>query len=215
MSIEKRAHARIAAPVSVHAQQQGQEVDYLARDISRGGLFVYTRTPPEVGTVLSLKIGIAPDVEPLSLRAEVIRIAMDVPERGGGILGMGLQFVELTAEQQRALEAVLKRARSLAEKPVGARPRHLLDLTCRSDSELRALIREIGKGLLGMTVDRALPPGQEVTVEVQADAGRSVKVTGSVASCQPLPEPGRFRARIGFTQPDQAQGQLSELLTKP
>lgn len=77
------------------------------RDISKGGLFVETETPPPLHQRLEVRIRIGEDT--LALSAAVVHI-MDpaTAAKLGMAAGAGLQFVDLSAEHRRAIEAYVE-----------------------------------------------------------------------------------------------------------
>lgn len=204
MAQEKRAHARIAVPVSARLVDGSRELELAVRDISRGGIFLYTKNPPgKVGKVVTLKLAITAGLKPVVISAEITRIVMDTAERGGGVLGMGLQFVRLNEERERQLIDLLDRAMLGPGTNSRAYPRvyHLLDVVCRSTVELRALLRDIGEGGVGLTVDRPLTLDEPVSIEISRTGETALRLDGWVVSQEKLPdESGRYRAGIRFAR---------------
>src|SRR5262249_26857335 len=135
----------------------------------RGGIFLYTKTPPGViGTSLTLKLSLEGGVKPLVIRGKIARIASDPETKGRTTLGVGVSFAGNDAATERALVEVIGRAMLGRGTRNRAFPRvyYLLEVKCRTKDELKALMRDIGEGGLGLTVDRALNNDEEVTVEI-------------------------------------------------
>lgn len=69
MSIEQREHPRYPIHLQVQYQDHAREMIIPSRDISAGGTFLATATPPEPGTSVSLSI--------------------DLPDGGGTVWAVG------------------------------------------------------------------------------------------------------------------------------
>jgi uncharacterized protein (TIGR02266 family) len=74
-------------------------------NLSELGVFVVSATPPAPGTRVHLRFGPLPDGRPLEIEGEVRWI-----DRGGGGRepGMGLRFVEPTAEFRARVKALIR-----------------------------------------------------------------------------------------------------------
>ncbi len=84
-------------PVTLHLTEK-DPVEAYTRDVSRGGLFVYTTCPFALGDRIEVSLSSPSTWEPLRLKAEVCRIVKEAKERG-----VGLRFVEMTDRQLAAL----------------------------------------------------------------------------------------------------------------
>ena len=73
-------------------------------NISRSGVFIRSKTPLPVGTVVNLKFTvIMDDLEMIEGTGEVVRVEADPP-------GMGVVFTELTTYSQQLIGRLLTRA---------------------------------------------------------------------------------------------------------
>lgn len=91
MEAERRRHPRQPATLLVQyvAENDGAyQVDYLS-DVSRGGIFIRTQRPLEVGSTLQVHFSPSRDAE---LVHAFCRVARTTPE------GMAAQFVRLDAD---------------------------------------------------------------------------------------------------------------------
>lgn len=72
-------------------------------NISRSGVFIRSKNPLDVGTLVNLKFTvIMDDIETIEGTGEVVRVESDPP-------GMGVVFTELTGYSQRLIERLLTR----------------------------------------------------------------------------------------------------------
>ena len=104
---ERRRFTRVHAPVPVTVSSQNNFYAGVSNDISEGGVFVVTRSPPPVGTFVELSLVLEEGGEPIPVRgvARWHRIANPGVEAPPGV---GIQFLELTPEVQARLERFLR-----------------------------------------------------------------------------------------------------------
>lgn len=107
---QRRASTRhpLARPVKIRCKSWEKVETVLTRDISRGGMFLRTPKPLEVGTPLVIILKL-PDERSLEIDAEVAH-AVTKADAGNKDSGMGVRFVDAEAKRQQ-LEAILARAR--------------------------------------------------------------------------------------------------------
>jgi uncharacterized protein (TIGR02266 family) len=124
---------RVGMVLEVRYRNAGQFLVSYCTNLSRGGLFVSTRTPEPVGTELVLSLRVPGRALPVSLRAQVRWNRPDDNEEGPA--GMGLSFADVDAMLGEHID-----------KLVGsAEPLHI-DLVGRSDhasAHLHALLRSL------------------------------------------------------------------------
>lgn len=99
-----RSHPRFVAEkrIGVRLAERKALKAMWTENISKGGLFVRTDTPPPRGTILEVLIS-TPDGE-LALNAEVVHVVdPKSSEAAGQQPGVGLAFVGVKAEQKRAI----------------------------------------------------------------------------------------------------------------
>jgi c-di-GMP-binding flagellar brake protein YcgR len=215
---ERRAHARIAVPLIVRVLAGKKELELQARDISRSGIFLFSRDPPgQVGTVLTLRLALTAGIKPVEVRAEIVRVVLDPEDKKGGVLGFGAHFVELTPEKEQALLNLLDRAMlgrgSL--KRIYPRVYHLIEVKARSKTELRAILQDIGEGGVGLNLERPLQLDEEVALEINRSRGEAaLKLQGWVVSCVGTPS-GSFRVGLRFGRiPGPMRTELQAFLKK-
>ncbi len=124
---DPRQHARFVADrkVEVRTENRKQLGELWLRDISKGGLFVETETPPPSGT--KLEVSLSTPHGRLQLSGKVVHVIC--PERArdyGTNPGVGLQFTNLNDKTKQAIQAYVDGlATQLAviiEAPVDAAP---------------------------------------------------------------------------------------------
>ena len=199
LAIDHRAHARIAAPLSLQLVIGAKELTLHVRDVSAGGVFVYAKEVlAPIGAEVLVRLAITTGIKPMTLPARVVRVEHEAPERGGGVKGMALEFIRVSPEQTPALRDLIARAMRGVGTNSRAFPRVacMLDVRYATASEGVALLRDIGEGGLGMVVDQPLPKDSLVKVELTCDETTTLKMPGQVVSCEPIT--GGYRAGIRF-----------------
>jgi Tfp pilus assembly protein PilZ len=84
-------------------------IRFESADVSGGGAFLRSDMLFEVGEVLLLQFSL-PDGRPIRVRGRVVRATRDVRESADGRekpSGMGVEFIELPAEDRDAIDAQL------------------------------------------------------------------------------------------------------------
>lgn len=95
---ERRRHPRYPLQADVELQWGSETLSALATDVSLGGLFIATNNPLWPGASFTARLMLG---EPLTLNCTVRRV---LPAKGMGIL-----FVDLTAEQNARLAELIKK----------------------------------------------------------------------------------------------------------
>ncbi|MFQ5664370.1 MAG: PilZ domain-containing protein [Terriglobia bacterium] len=93
---ERRTAKRVSLATEIRTVLEGQTLVGYTRDISTGGVFIETENPPDKGAEVRLRFKLTPESPIQEARAAVI---YRIPREG-----MGLRFVDLPAELQRAIE---------------------------------------------------------------------------------------------------------------
>ncbi|WP_373049104.1 TIGR02266 family protein [Vulgatibacter sp.] len=123
---DRRVHRRvpIVLRVRVGARTEAEFGERYATNLSRGGIFLRTRSPQPVGTLLRLEVQLADGTAVIRARGEVKYAAQDRPDASPPVVGgMGIQFIDLDAESQ----ALVDRLCGVPGQP--ARGRHAPVLT--------------------------------------------------------------------------------------
>ncbi len=81
-----------------------------AVNISRGGIFINTRTPLAAGSVVRLIVSLPDAAFPFDLTGRVIRTHIYDPE-SDEMAGMGLEFMDVDDEKRARLEKFVERLR--------------------------------------------------------------------------------------------------------
>jgi len=85
-----------------------QFIERYAVDVSRGGIFIRTREPVAVGTLLHLDFKLQDAQQLLAGDGTVVWVREPDPNRSGTTPGMGVRFDKLTPESQQVLEQILE-----------------------------------------------------------------------------------------------------------
>ncbi len=103
---EKRQYERadITYPVKIETSQGTIEAE--TKNISLGGAFICCHKPLPLGENFSLTIN-ASDHLPLTLKAEVVWSNVNVPDDKVVNRGMGIRFLQITADDREVLENVI------------------------------------------------------------------------------------------------------------
>jgi tetratricopeptide (TPR) repeat protein len=112
-----RRHPRydLDAPVTIRYDEWSDLVELCTRDISKGGMFVKTSSPPPLRSKITVQLRLPQDTGVLELSGEVVHV-MGGGE-GGPVLGFGLQFDELGDRRRAMLDRLVDHAREMAERP--------------------------------------------------------------------------------------------------
>ncbi len=107
LSKDRRRHARV--PVRLRVKFPSVEVlqqDY-SEDISRGGIFIQTQKPKEVGDRFLVTLVHPETKEEIELMGEVVRVAEGEPHIPGSSKGMGIKFIDMDKEKKEAIRRFL------------------------------------------------------------------------------------------------------------
>lgn len=217
---ERRAHARAAIRISAQMLVAGQETELEARELSRGGVFLYCATPPAiVGSKMAIKLATTAGIRPIALEAQLVRVAH---KPDGGVLGIGLRFVAPSVDQERALLGLIERGMQGAGTNNRAFPRvySQLGVTIPSRSGASALLQDIGEGGACLWVDLRFSVNDELTIEIPITGDLPLRLGGFVVSSEPVADQagtsriGMRFARISAPQRTQLRALLASLCRK-
>jgi Tfp pilus assembly protein PilZ len=116
-----RAHSRVAAPdrIEVKVEEREDLKELWVRDISRGGIFVQTETPPPFGQPIEVRIETRDGT--ISLQGQVVHVVDAKAAATSGMTpGVGVQFVNLGPEQRKAIQDLIEGIQSIAKKKESA-----------------------------------------------------------------------------------------------
>jgi len=101
---ENRNHARLSLTAKVTMASQSNFFSGFTENVSEGGIFVSTLSPPEVGTMVGLKVAVG-DGEPIDIEGEVRWLRSD---EDGNYTGCGVKFLNLSAEVSAAIDGLVR-----------------------------------------------------------------------------------------------------------
>lgn len=99
---ERRAHPRIHVVAKVEVEAQGRSFVAVVRNVSAGGMQIYTANPAAPGDRLQLAFTLPESERPLRVRAVVRNVLPDS--------AMGVQFEGLSAEEAAAIRAYVEKS---------------------------------------------------------------------------------------------------------
>lgn len=111
---DRRREARAPIELKVEYKRLNTFFYDYTKNISKGGTFIKTDKPLDIGTIFLFKLLIPSQKEHLALRGEVRWVVKDGSPRPPEIPdnhepGMGIRFVYADAQQRRALEEVVEK----------------------------------------------------------------------------------------------------------
>ena len=111
---DRRREARAPIELKVEYKRLNTFFYDYTKNISKGGTFIKTERPLDVGTIFLFKLILPAQAEPLELRGEVrwvVKEGEPLPPQvaAGHEAGMGIKFVYDSADQRKGLELVVER----------------------------------------------------------------------------------------------------------
>lgn len=100
---DQRHSVRVPARLTVSFRDTGELRNSLMTNLSRGGLFVATERPLEIGSSLELRIDVAETDDRIDVKVEVVSLNLSA-DLSRTRRGMGLRFVDPAPEIQRKLD---------------------------------------------------------------------------------------------------------------
>ncbi len=110
VSHNARRSRRLHHELAVAYRTVGGFLSDWATDISRGGLFINTRKPLPVGTVVKLIIQIPGAASPFDMVGRVARVA-EGQDAGGPPPGMGIEFTDIDRTKRDRIEEFVEKLR--------------------------------------------------------------------------------------------------------
>lgn len=101
---ERRRFTRVNAPVPVTLTSHNNFYAGVNNDISEGGIFIVTKTPPSIGTFVELGLVLEAGGEPIPIRG-VVRWQRFPSPNIDAPPGVGIQFLDLADEVCARLRA--------------------------------------------------------------------------------------------------------------
>lgn len=104
----RRATPRIPTSLAIRFENLAEMGNLLMTNLSRGGIFVPTERPAEIGTELKLCVEITSPAKEIMLLGEVVSRNVG-PAFGIGKHGMGIGFKSLSPEDQTIVDELYER----------------------------------------------------------------------------------------------------------
>lgn len=108
-AVERRKHLRVPTRMLVAYRSHDELKEAIVSSVSKGGLFISTPFPPEIGTTFMLILKVDETGENVEVPCEVVSTNLD-GAMSGDQFGMGVKFIGLGAEQKRAVDAMFASA---------------------------------------------------------------------------------------------------------
>lgn len=105
---QERRDARVKRALALSFKDRKTFVKAYTENISPGGIFVRTRNPLSAGERFLLKLQLPELSEPLKIQCEVAWARTVDGESRGEAAGMGLKFLEMSAEDRQALKVYVE-----------------------------------------------------------------------------------------------------------
>ncbi len=111
---ERRREARAPIELKVEYKRLNTFFYDYTKNISKGGTFIKTDKPLDIGTIFLFKLMLPAQASPIALRGEVRWVVKEGEPLPPGVpagheAGMGIKFVYDTADQRRELEQVVEK----------------------------------------------------------------------------------------------------------
>lgn len=106
---DRRRGDRAAVTVRIDYATVDEMFSEFTRDINEGGVFIETEKPHQAGTEVSMQFHLPGSGEVLETIGYVVRVSSG---NDAGPPGMGIEFNELTAEDRRKIDLIVRALRS-------------------------------------------------------------------------------------------------------
>src|SRR5678815_5007171 len=97
----------ITLKIKFKSSSLDQFIERYSVDVSRGGIFIRTKEPLQVGTTLKFEFQLQDSQALISGEGTVVWIREHDPNRTGVAPGMGVKFDKLQPQSQQVLERIL------------------------------------------------------------------------------------------------------------
>ena len=106
----QRRSSRLYHELPVAYRSVGSFLTDWATNISQGGLFINTRHPLPVGTLVKILIQLPMAAFPVDLSGRVTRVA-EYDNQANVVPGMGIEFTDIDAAKRDQIEAFVQKLR--------------------------------------------------------------------------------------------------------
>jgi type IV pilus assembly protein PilZ len=111
---DKRGSERLPVDVKVDYRTVGSFITDYTKDLSKGGIFIKTSLPLEVGTRVRLRLTLPDGDAPFALDG-VVKWVSTLRERDKHPAGMGVEFVDFDEDVKTKIEALVMAYRTKGE----------------------------------------------------------------------------------------------------
>lgn len=111
---DNRKSERLPVDVKVDYRTVGSFITDYTKDLSKGGIFIKTSLPLEVGTRVRLRLTLPDGDAPFALDG-VVKWVSTLREREKHPAGMGVEFVDFSDEVKAKIESLIHAYRSKGE----------------------------------------------------------------------------------------------------
>lgn len=108
-AIDRRRARRSALTVRIDYATVDEIFSEFTRDINEGGLFIETEKPHQPGTEVSMQFHLPGGEEVVETVGRVVRVS---PGSAGTPPGMGIEFDELTPDDRRKIDRIVRALRA-------------------------------------------------------------------------------------------------------
>jgi uncharacterized protein (TIGR02266 family) len=110
---DMRSHERVPVEVAVSMESENNFYAGITDNISEGGVFIATVTPPARGTVVDLQLSLPGYEAPFAVRGVVRWIREPQASCEGMPPGCGIQWLEMTRETLMAIHHFVQRRETI------------------------------------------------------------------------------------------------------
>jgi len=100
--IDKREHRRAKLVTQVKCEAMKRDDLLVSRDVSVGGVFISTKTPLPLDSMVGVSFSLAPGQPAIACKGKVVFSRQD--------LGMGIEFSDMNVESRQSLEKFVDEA---------------------------------------------------------------------------------------------------------
>lgn len=104
---DNRRESRLPIDVKVDYRTAGSFITDYTKNISRGGLFIATSLPLDIGTRVRLRLTLPDGDAPFALDG-VVKWVATLKEKDSHPAGMGIEFVDFDEKVKAKLESLVK-----------------------------------------------------------------------------------------------------------
>ena len=112
VELDRRRSTRAPMTVRIDYATVDEMSSEFTRDINEGGLFIETEKPREPGTEVTMQFSLPGTADALKTTGRVVRVTPSVNGKPGG---MGIEFDELTPDDRRKIDEIVRELRTRCE----------------------------------------------------------------------------------------------------